>query len=144
MTQYFTIFTVILELQEMPRHHTCTYLYMMSTRTYCAQTHLWEWIFEALLGGTCSLEINRFVPVSQNQNLNFLCSLFPKTAFVPLFTSFLDLSSLVRRNVQHSSKITTMKMYTIMFSRLCSNVLSSCALGISWLIKDKHMAHFTF
>ena len=32
-------------------------------------------------------------PVPQNQNLDFLCSLFPKIAFVPLFPSFLDLCS---------------------------------------------------
>ena len=33
-------------------------------------------------GGTCSLAKNGLVP--QKQNLDFLCSLFPKTAYVPL------------------------------------------------------------
>ena len=36
-----------------------------------------------------------FSHVPQKQNLDFLCSLFPKTSFVPLFPSFLDLCSLI-------------------------------------------------
>ena len=51
----------------------------------------WTQLFknEALLAGVvylflcCSPDTNRFVP--QNQNLDFLCSLFPKMSFVPLF-----------------------------------------------------------
>ena len=35
-----------------------------------------------------------FSHVPLKQNLDFLCSLFPKTGFVPLFPSFLDLCSL--------------------------------------------------
>ena len=49
-------------------------------------------------GGTCflfSLKKSAFDLVSQNQNLDFLCSLFPKIAFVPLFPSVLDFCSLI-------------------------------------------------
>ena len=38
--------------------------------------------------------------VPQNQNLNFLCSLFPKITFVPLFPSFLDLNSPVSPEIK--------------------------------------------
>ena len=41
--------------------------------------------------GTCSLRKNGLVP--QKQNLDFLCSLFPKIACVPLFPLFLCLCS---------------------------------------------------
>ena len=54
---------------------------------------------EALTGGyliPCSPEKkSAFSLVPPNQNLEFLCSLFPKIAFVPLFLSILDFRSLV-------------------------------------------------
>ena len=57
-------------------------------------------MYAALPGGagTCSLVPLKYFSifpsfVPQNQNLNFLCSLLPKITFVPLFPSFLDLSS---------------------------------------------------
>ena len=39
----------------------------------------------------CSPEKSAFSLVPQNQNPDFLCFLFPKIAFVPLFPSVLDL-----------------------------------------------------
>ena len=50
-------------------------------------------------GGTCSLvplkKKIRIFPCSPKSNLDFLCSLFPKIAFVPQFPSVLDFRSLV-------------------------------------------------
>ena len=57
------------------------------------------WNFNALsrpfrVGGTCSVvphENMALFPCSPKQNLDFLCSLFPKIACVPLFPLFLGL-----------------------------------------------------
>ena len=48
-------------------------------------------ISEALQVGyllPCSPEITICYPVPQNQNLDFLCSQFPKLVFVPMFPLF--------------------------------------------------------
>ena len=65
-------------------------------------TRLTWYTYEVLLGwvgrGTCSLvplKIIGIFPCSPNENLDVLRSMFPKTAFVPLFPSILDFCSLV-------------------------------------------------
>ena len=64
----------------------------------------WWWcvcvcVYVCVCGGdTCSLvpmKKSAFSLVPQNQNLDFLCSLLPKIAFVPLFSSVVDFYSVV-------------------------------------------------